>query len=104
MVTPIWCLSIGSVVESAVIVIDIISVQNLVAPLCCFVGKDIKYKVMAFFPAGRSWQAALNFSHSFIKLKKQIENFNQTAISWSKAGRGNAFFRLCKAQCDFEIM
>ena len=62
---------------SVVIVIDIVSVQNLLAQFCS--------------PAWWSWQAVLNFSHISIKVKKQIKNFNRTAnniLACAEAGQG----------------
>ena len=36
----------------------------------------------ALSPAWMSWQAVLNLSHVFMKLKKQNKKFERTAISW----------------------
>ena len=68
---------VGIVVEwlnSAVIVIDMVSVQNILALFGCILGKDT---LRHFSPAWRSWQAVLTFSHISIKLKLKISTEQQ---------------------------
>ena len=52
----------AAVVKSAVIVINMVSVQNLLAPFCCVLGED----TLRHFPAWCSWQATQS---CLIKLK-----------------------------------
>ena len=63
-------------VKSVVNAIDMVSVQNLLAP------SVVSWKTLyGTFPAWQSWQAVLNFSHIF-KIKKNYKKFYRTAISW----------------------
>ena len=61
---------------NAVIVIDTVSGQNLLAPLRWVLGNT------ALSPTDGSWQAVLNFSHISIKLKtkKKKRKFQQHSI------------------------
>ena len=40
------------------------------------------YFMLCHFPAWRSWQAVLNYSFMYIKVKTKLKNFNRTAIFW----------------------
>ena len=44
-------IAVGSVVEwlSAVIAIDVVEVQNLLAPFCCVLGKTKNASILSFF-------------------------------------------------------
>ena len=56
---------------------NMVSVQNLLSPFCCVLGK--KHFTTLFL----DWwplQEVLNFIHISIKLKAKITNFNRTAI------------------------
>ena len=66
------------VIKRAGIVIDMVSIQYLLAPFCCVLGKDT-------FPLLGSWQAALYFSHISIKLKKQNKKFQFQAANFGTA-------------------
>ena len=61
------------------VVIDMVSVQNLLVPFCCFLGKDT---LRHFLQLGGPEQAVPNFSHTFSKTKKLNKNFDRTATSW----------------------
>ena len=72
---------------SAVIVINMVSVQYLVALFCCVLGKD----TLRHFPCWQSWQAVLNFCHICINLKKQNKKFqlNRNMLASPEPGRSN---------------
>ena len=68
------------------IVIDMISFNNLLAPFYRVLGKE------ALFPAWWSWQAVLNFGHIHMKKLKQINKKFQpdsNILNITEAGRGN---------------
>ena len=60
--------------------IDMVSVQNLLAPFCCVLGKDTLWHISLLW---WSWQAVLNFSHISIKFQA-----DSNILESLKAGRG----------------
>ena len=61
------------------IIVAGIVIQNLLESFCCVLGNTLT----ALFPAWLFWQAVLNFSHIFIKLKNQNKIF-QPYCYWLK--------------------
>ena len=57
-----------------------VSVQNLLVPFCCVLGKTLH----GTFPAWWSWQEVLNFNHISIKLQA-----DSNILASPEAGRGN---------------
>ena len=68
--------------------IDMVSVQNLLAPYCCVSGKDT---LRHFPPFGGLSKQILNFSHISVKQKKQIKKIStgQQYLGISEVGLGN---------------
>ena len=73
-------------IKSAVILIDMVVVQNLFAPFGCVLGKTLS-------PAWRSWQVVLNFNHIFIKLNSQNKKFQPNSNILASGGGGGGFTR-----------
>ena len=89
------CRQHGHVIKSAVITIDTVSVQNLLAPFCCVLGEN----TLRHFPlAWRSSQAVLNFSHICIKLKNQNKKLqsDSNSLASPEASRGDCLFYVLK--------
>ena len=73
-------------VKSSLIVINMISVQNLLAPKL-----SVEKTTLPYFLCLAISAISLNFSHISIKLKNEIKKFNQIAIILAspEASRGN---------------
>ena len=70
--------------------INMVSVQNLLATIClCHWERHFTELSHAWW----SWQAVLNFSYISKELKNQNKKFqaNSNILAFSEAGRGNCF-------------
>ena len=79
------------VVESAVIVIDMISVQTLLTLFSCVLGKTL----FSIFPCLAVLVKSSKFQSYIYKTKKQIKNFNWIAISWHFRKRVGVVTAVC---------
>ena len=70
------------VVKSAGVVISMVSIQNLLAPLFCLLGKTLYGAFSYFMVLSLFRQEVLNFSHISIKLNNQNKKFQRDRISW----------------------
>ena len=72
-----------------VIVINTVSVQNLLEAFVVSLGKTLSF-------ASWFWQAVLNFSHISIKLKNKNKKFqaDSNILASPEAGRGNCLANL----------
>ena len=75
----LWRLRLHNLVKSAMIVIDVVAVRNLLVSFCCVLRKDILWQLSLL---SDPTNPVLNFIHIFIRLKNKMKNFNRTAISW----------------------
>ena len=79
------------------IVIEVVFIQNLVAPFCC----PWERHGTALSPAWWSWQAALNYSHISVKLKNQNNKFqaNGNILASPEAGRAYLMYSASVTSC-----